>query len=86
MFVTYKMLRQAGACAEELNRFQALFPHGTEITLELCLEHGREFDLAWFANNVFSPEQRRAYDRAFDDAEHVFNEAIAMAFFEASQK
>lgn len=38
-----------------------------------------EFDLAWFARNIFSSSQRDYYFRATINADHAFNGALSSA-------
>ena len=52
VLVTSQTLRALGSCGEYVNKFQRLFPDGTVITTELCVEHHDVFDWHWAASNL----------------------------------
>ncbi len=57
------------------------------MTLKRCLDHAREFDWNWAANNLLSPTQRAEYERveASALAEYRRIEAPALAEYERVQ-
>ena len=63
--LTIKMLKNAGACAPELERLKGLFGSSVEITEEFCVEQALVGDCDWdWASKLLSPEARAEYDRA----------------------
>ena len=57
MTITLKQLRLLGACSGQVELFKARFGTYVEITEELILEHGKDFDLSWLALKLFTSEQ-----------------------------
>ena len=60
--LTIKTLKNAGACAPELERLKGLFGSSVEITEEFCVEHASEGNWDW-ARRLLSPEARAEYDQ-----------------------
>ena len=52
MFISYDMLRTAGACQEQRVLFRRYFPDGVEVTRDLCVQYAQEFDFAWAGHNL----------------------------------
>jgi hypothetical protein len=67
--ITVKLLKSKGACAEQVNKFAALFPDGVEPTEALCFAHAQTFSWHWAAKKLLRAPARKAY-----------NEAVAAAF------
>ena len=70
--ITAQMLRDRGACNDQVNIFAAEWPGGAEVTLENCLraaELGFNFD--WVANVLLPSEARQVYAAAIDEALRV---------------
>lgn len=88
MFLTANAIQRLGACGEYVDRFRTLFPNGTEVTPELCVDHQGAFDWHWAAAYLMSPEERVAWNRAVDDATRDLNqtaEALQGAIDAAAQ-
>ena len=79
MKITVKLLKSKGACAEQVDKFAALFPDGVEPTKALCFAHAQTFDWRWAAENLLPAPAREAYDKARAPAERAYNEARATA-------
>ena len=62
MTITLKQLRLLGACSGQVELFKARFGTYVEITEELILEHGEDFDLSWLARKLFTSEQYADYE------------------------
>ena len=77
--ITLSMLRKAGACKQQLDAFEQLFPRGVEVTIALCREHVATFNWGWAAENLLSPSARAAYDEARTTAGETYLKAEATA-------
>lgn len=62
MRVTAELLRAKGACKSQVDLFMYIFPGGTEITRELCVEHARSFDWDWAAECLLPEKQWADYE------------------------
>ena len=60
--LTIKMLKNAGACAPDLERLKGWFGSSVDITEDFCVEHASECNWDW-ARRLLSPEARAEYDR-----------------------
>ena len=76
--LTIKTLKNAGACAPELERLKGLFGSSVKITEEFCVEHASECNWDW-ARRLLSPEARAEYDRARALARAEYERARAPA-------
>ena len=95
MKITADMLRERGACEEQVLVFEKEWPKGTDVTLEAALravELG--LDLEWFAASFLSGEAWEAYQKATapsleaywkakDTAWEAYEKATAPALVEA---
>ena len=63
MKVTPQMLKRLGACADQYDKFVALFPKGVDITEVLCVEHAADFNWDWVAHRLLPVPARAEYDR-----------------------
>ena len=84
MFISKELLEKHGACKDQLDKFVELFPDGVDATRELCLAHAQTFDFTW-AHYLLSRRAWKAYDEATATARKAYNEAIAAAWYDASQ-
>jgi hypothetical protein len=66
MTIALKQLRLLGACSGQVELFKARFGTYVEITEELILEHGKDFDLSWLARKLFTSEQYADYEAKRD--------------------
>ena len=76
--ITAQMLRDRGACNDQVNIFAAEWPGGAEVTLENCLraaELGFNFD--WAANVLLPSEARQVYRAATKEAWRAYDAARA---------
>src|SRR5208282_1924247 len=62
MHLTYRKLKLAGACSQQLERFRELFPNGVDVTAAVCASVAKEFDWDWAARNLLT-------SRLWDDYE-----------------
>ena len=76
--LTIKMLKDAGACAPELERLKGLFGSSVEITEEFCVKHASECNWGW-ASKLLSPEARAEYERVRASAWAEYDRARAPA-------
>ena len=93
--VTADMLRDADACAHQVERFQRVFPGGVDPTRELCLRHAGDFNFFWAARQLLTPSAWHTFRKSVPSAWHVlddgdepsavraFKEAVAAAWFDA---
>ena len=77
--ITANELRKAKACAEQVEKFEHLFPDGVVPTVELCKEHADSFDWNWAACNLLSPIGRAQYDATRAQARAQYDAATAQA-------
>ena len=77
--LTIKMLKDAGACASELERLKGLFGSSVEITEEFCVKHASECDWVW-ASRLLSLEAREEFDRVMASAWAEYNRVMASAW------
>ena len=63
--ITAKMLREKGACREQVEQFATLFPSGTTVTLRSARRAASAgLSLDWFAVRFLSAPALRAYEEA----------------------
>src|SRR5208282_250876 len=56
MHLTYRKLKLAGACSQQLERFRELFPNGVDVTAAVCASVAKEFDWDWAARNLLTSQ------------------------------
>lgn len=52
MKITARLLKRKGACADEAELFEKLYPDGAEITEAACVAVADKFDWDWAAENL----------------------------------
>src|SRR5208282_5495044 len=62
MHLTYRKLKLAGACSQQLERFRELFPDGVDVTAAVCASVAKEFDWDWAAMNLLPLRLRADYE------------------------
>jgi len=62
MHLTYRKLKLAGACSQQLKRFRELFPDGVDVTAAACASVAKEFDWDWAARNLLPSRLRAGYE------------------------
>src|SRR5208282_4564102 len=65
MHLTYRKLKLAGACSQQLERFRELFPDGVDVTAAVCASVAKEFDWDW-AKNLLPSRLRDDYEAKLD--------------------
>jgi len=95
--ITTKMLKDAGACADQTAIFKKAWPKGCVVTLAACRRAVRlGLDLGWAAKHLLPAPAWKAYDeatapawKAYDEATapawKAYDEAMAISFYEASR-
>ena len=84
--ITAAMLRQHGACADQVRVFETNWPDGMTPTIAACRKAARlRLDIGWAARNLLSATAWKVYDEAIAPARKVYDEAIATAFAAAWQ-
>jgi hypothetical protein len=68
MFVTRTTLMNLDACGDYRDAFDVLFPNGTLVTPELCVNHARVFSWDWAVDELLSSAGQREFIRTFDPA------------------
>lgn len=80
MRITVTMLRKAGACNGQVEKFAELWPRGCTVTLGVAMKAAEAgLDLDWAASNLLRAPARKAYDEAIAPASKAYDEAIATA-------
>jgi hypothetical protein len=77
MFITAERLRRAGACQDQRETFEEIFPSGVEVTEALCIEHADKFDWEWAAGALLSPEALHIYMAAARPARDTYQAIVA---------
>ena len=85
MTITLKKLRLLGACSGQVELFKARFGTYVEITEELILEHGKDFDLSWLARKLFTSEQYADYEAKRAPLYYAVKRAPLYADYEAKR-
>ena len=80
--ITERMLWSRGACADQLDKFAAMFPDGAVVTAENCEAVSSEFDWAWASNYLLNPSARDEYDRMCAPARDEHERMCAPAWAE----
>jgi len=80
--ITERMLRNRGACADQLGKFAAMFPDGAVVTAENCEAVSSEFDWAWASNYLLNPSARAEGDRICASARIKYHRVRASAWAE----
>ncbi len=79
--ITLKRLKELGACADELLKFEQLFGAEVAVTEEAFVKHYQDFNFNWAANNLLSAHALVDYERviahALADYERVRDAALA---------
>ena len=79
--ITAKMLKDKGACAEQVTLFQKTWPNGVVPSLKaLRLANKKGLSLLWFAKHFLSVPANKAYNEAITPAWKAYNEAITPAW------
>jgi len=76
MYITVEMLREYGACSNQLDTFENEWPTGVEVTGETCLravELG--LDVEWAAINLLPAPHWEAYQKATDSHWEAYEKA-----------
>lgn len=75
--VTFAMIRDAGACIEQLTLFTEIFPSGeVEVTEELCIRYASVFDWLWAIRLVADPLMRESAYYEMCKADTLQDEAL----------
>ena len=80
MAITAQLLRENGACKDQVDTFESERPDGAEVTLENCLragELGLDFEFAAYA--LLLPEALRVFCAATEGPLRVYRAAIEEA-------
>jgi len=80
--ITERMLWSRGACADQLDKFAAMFPDGAVVTAENCEAVSSEFDWAWASNYLLNPSARAEGDRICASARIKYHRVRASAWAE----
>lgn len=84
MVITAKQLEDLKACKNELALFTIHFGECAEVALENCLEAAElGLNIDWLAKQVLSDEARVEYEKAIVSAWAKYDEATAIAFYDA---
>ena len=79
MKITYRELKNAGACADQLAEFKRRYGKSIEVTEEACAEVAQVFDWDWAAYHLLTEPARKAYRDAIAPARKAYDDAIAPA-------
>jgi hypothetical protein len=80
MIITAQMLRDKGACSDQVAQFAELFPYGTRVNLRACRRAAKEeLDLDWFADHFLTATALAAYKQATAPAWTAYKQAKAPA-------
>ena len=80
MKITPAMLRQAGACKDQVLLFEQLWPNGATVTLARCLKAVQlGLNLGWAAANLLSATARKKYSKDTAPAWKKFRKDTAAA-------
>ncbi len=86
MKITVQMLRNAGACREQIEVFEREWGRGGNVTLERCLRAAAlHLDFDWASKRFLRAPAEEAFRKAIDQAKEAYRKAIAPAK-EAYQK
>ena len=98
MNITLSLLKSKGACADQVRLFRTHFGEGPAgLDDETALRMASVFDFDWAAQNLLSPEGRKAYEEArapllktYVEARaplrKTYDEAVALAFVAIARK
>jgi len=86
--VTSSLLRQKGACVEQIHLFVALGGDDRELTEALCIEHAEKFEWSWAACHLLSPKARAEYCRVIQPAEVEYGriQKLARTEFDSAEQ
>ena len=81
MKITPAMLRQAGACEDQVLLFEQLWPNGATVTLARCQKAVQlGLKLGWAADNLLSATAREKFNKTTAAAREKFNKTRAPAW------
>ena len=66
MTITLKQLRLLGACNEQVELFKAIFGKSVEVTYDVIVQYGAQFDIKWLAKKVLSVDKYADYEAKRD--------------------
>jgi hypothetical protein len=66
MFVNIHTLGRLDACYDYRDAFDVLFPNGTLVTPELCVQHSDSFEWGWAVEELLSSDGQRRFWQTFD--------------------
>ena len=81
--LTVQQLRDARACADQVELFVKLTGATLELTRQWCLDHAQEFDWIWGAGHLLSPTAVAEYRRVTAAAVAEYQRVTAAAFADA---
>src|ERR1700693_3758700 len=79
MFLTAKILKDKGACEEQVALFEKYFPKGGKVTVEKCVKVAHLFNFDWAAQNLFLSSASVKYEKARAPASAKYEKARASA-------
>jgi len=77
--ITYKQLKNAGACLEKLRLFKKLHGESCVMTVKRCIKEASLWDWDWAVNHLLPTPAWKAYNEAIAPAEKAYNEVRAPA-------
>lgn len=78
--LTSRHLREAGACAEQRERFRSKYPRGVEVTPLACLEAAGEWDWDWAGTTLLLRSgDGSAFGAARASAQHTYDLLFKLA-------
>ena len=80
--LTVQQLRDARACADQVELFVKLTGGTLELTRQWCLDHAQEFDWFWGAGHLLSPAALAEYERVRAAAWAEYDRVMAPALAE----
>ncbi len=63
MKLTSERLIELGACEEQIEKFDEIFPEGTDVTIELAVQHANTFNWNWAAEKLLTTQALQEYER-----------------------
>ena len=79
MRITLAMLKEKGACTEQVAEFARRFGDGVEVTESVCVSVASVFDWEWAAQHFLTAAAEAAYSEATAPAGAAYSEARAAA-------
>ena len=79
MKITYRALKRAGACSEQLEEFKQRFGSSVDVTEEACVAVSSAFDWDWAAGNLLKSSARKVFEDAREIAAVAYEDARAIA-------